>query len=56
MNLIEEITAVLLLLGPDDLEAARNYLEWMKIRRQINNRFYFIAHWVGNEKRYHWIG
>ena len=56
MNYIDEILTTLLLLGPDDLENAKRYLKWIKIRRMVNNRFYFMAHWIGSRGRYHWIG
>ena len=50
MNPIEEIITALLLLRPDDLDAARRYIQWMKVRRKINDRFYFAAHWVHPKK------
>jgi len=56
MNITDEIITALLLLGPDDLEAARKYLRWIKVRRQVHNRFYFVAHWVSSERKYHWVG
>lgn len=56
MNIIDEIITALLLLGPEDLEMAKRYLKWIKARRRINDRFYLAAHWVADEKRYHWVG
>lgn len=50
MNIVEEITAALLSAKPDDLEMARRYLKWLKMRRKINHRFYFRAHWVDHQK------
>jgi hypothetical protein len=62
-DIIEEIRAALLLANPNDLEAFRHYLEWMKIRQKITSRFYFRAHWIDCSRRrqleagqqYHWI-
>ena len=57
MNIDEEIIIALALLGPDDLEAARRYIQWIKIRRKVTDRFYFRAHWLqGPRQNYHWIG
>jgi hypothetical protein len=58
MSYVEEIITALLLLGTEDLENARRYLRWMQLRRQINDRFYFAAHWIETTPRphYHWVG
>lgn len=54
-DIIAEIRAALLLANPDDLELFERYLKWMLIRRQVNNRFYFRAHWIAPARRYHWL-
>jgi hypothetical protein len=46
MTILEEIYAALLLARPDDLTEVRRYIEWIRIRRRVNDRFYFRAHWV----------
>jgi hypothetical protein len=56
MNLTEEIVATLALLGMDDIELAKKYLDWIAVRRKINRRFYFAAHWIERPKQnYHWL-
>jgi hypothetical protein len=55
MNITEEIIATLALLGMDDIEAAKKYLQWITVRRKVNRRFYFSAHWVAPTQRYHWL-
>lgn len=57
MTIIEEIYAALLLARPDDLSEVEKYIKWILIRRQINRRFYFQAHWVTRPpaRRAHWI-
>lgn len=56
MTPIEEIVTALLLLGYEDFENAKRYLAWMQVRRRINHRFYFAAHWVEPRGTYHWVG
>ena len=56
MNLIEQIENELLQMGPEQLEVARKYLQWIKLRRKVNDRFYFVAHWIRPERKYHWLG
>lgn len=56
MTAIEEIIAALLLAGPGDMKAVRQYLGWMKFRRQVNDRFYLAAHWAKSSNKYHWVG
>lgn len=56
MNTINEIFIALLLAQPDDFEAARKYLQWIKVRRHIYKRFYFQAHWLQRPRMYHWVG
>ena len=46
MTIIEEIYMALLLARPDDLKEFEKYIRWILVRRQINQRFYFSAHWV----------
>lgn len=59
--MINEIIAALLLSNPKDLAVIRKYIAWMKIRRAVNDRFYFRAHWVQktapqlSARRVHWI-
>lgn len=56
MNIIEEIRAALLLATPNDLDMYLRYLQWMMVRRKINDRFFFRAHWIqGPKKVYHWL-
>lgn len=56
MTLIEEIYAALLLARPDDLSEVEKYIRWISIRRRINQRFYFQAHWISQQSvRAHWI-
>jgi hypothetical protein len=55
MSIIEEIYAALLLARPGDLAEVRKYIAWIKFRRQVNDRFYFSAHWV-TASGPHWIG
>ena len=55
-DIIEEIRAALLLANPNDLELFKRYLKWMMIRKQVNHRFYFQAHWITRPLIYHWIG
>jgi hypothetical protein len=56
MNIIDEIIATLALLGTDDIEAAKAYLRWITVRRKVNRRFYFSAHWIEQPKqKYHWL-
>jgi hypothetical protein len=59
MTIIEEIYAALLLARPGDLAEVRRYIQWIMIRRQINDRFYFSAHWVTRPPtpaaRAHWV-
>ena len=56
MNPIHEIFIALMAAGPDDLDAVRRYIQWIKVRRQVNHRFYFAAHWVERSKKlHHWV-
>jgi hypothetical protein len=59
MTIIEEIYAALLLAKPGDLAEVRKYIKWIMIRRQVNNHFYFCAHWVTRAHapagRIHWV-
>jgi hypothetical protein len=60
MTIVEEIYAALLLAKPGDLAEVRKYIKWIMIRRQVNDRFYFSAHWVTRPNhpgaRPHWVG
>jgi hypothetical protein len=56
MNLLEQIENELLQMGPEQLEVARKYLQWIKIRRRVTDRFYFAAHWITRPRnQYHWV-
>lgn len=35
---------------PADMLNIRRYLAWIKIRRRINHRFFFQAHWICKNK------
>lgn len=53
---MEEIVLALRYTHRDDLEKIRRYVAWMKVRRRVNDRFYFAAHWLTRPKGgYHWI-
>ena len=56
MNIHEEIIAAMLLVGPHDLQAIRRYIQWIKIRRMVNNHFYSQSHWVQPVRKFHWVG
>lgn len=51
----DDIAAALASSHPADLALIRRYVEWIKIRRRVNSRFYFQAHWVTGI-RVHWVG
>jgi hypothetical protein len=58
----EDIIAALASAHPADLVNIRHYIAWIKIRRRVNNHFYFQAHWITRpasqlqECRVHWVG
>lgn len=52
----EDILAALASSHPMDLVNIHLYIKWIRIRRQVNRRFYFQAHWVRPVHREaHWI-
>jgi hypothetical protein len=56
-DIIDDIRTALLLANPKELEMFRRYLQWLLVRRKINKRFYFQAHWIRKPgQQYHWLG
>jgi hypothetical protein len=59
MTIIEEIYLALLLAKPGDLAEVRKYIQWLTLRRQVNQHFYFSAHWITRAHpqagRVHWV-
>jgi hypothetical protein len=41
---------------PEDIHKIRKYIAWVKMRRKIHHVFFFRAHWLGPERKYHWLG
>lgn len=56
MGIDDDISKAIFESHPSDLPIIRKYIQWVKIRRLIHHRFYFMAHWMKSTKKYHWVG
>jgi hypothetical protein len=54
----QEIIAALLKASRSDLRNIRLYMDWIRLRRRVNNHFYRQAHWIQEPscaRRAHWV-
>lgn len=57
MNIDDKIFRAILDAHPDDLPLIKQYANWIRVRRIVNNIFYFETYWMKPaEIRVHWIG
>jgi len=59
MHIDDLIYRALLETHADDMTIIRRYVQWLKVRRHVNQFFYDLGlrvHWVKPSRRYHWVG
>ena len=58
MDLLNQLYQALRESDPADLPMIRNYIAWVRVRRQVHHFFYLRAHWVQRPQspaRAHWL-